>query len=255
MSVFHFDCFWMREFNWCDFAWDTRQFPDPQGMLARLKARRPAGQRVDQSVHRPALAALRRGAWPGLPPEATERRRLAVGPLAAGHGPRRLHEPGGAPLVCGQAATPCWTWASTASRPTSASAFPPTSPTSTAPIPSGCTTTTPTCTTELVFEVLEERRGKGEAVVFARSATAGQPAVPGPLGRGLHATFESMAESLRGGLSLGSVGLRLLEPRHRRVRRNALGVGLQALDRLRPALLAQPAPCKRVLPRAVAVRR
>ena len=36
LSVFHFDCFWMREFNWCDFEWDRRTFPDPEGMLARL---------------------------------------------------------------------------------------------------------------------------------------------------------------------------------------------------------------------------
>ena len=39
LSVFHFDCFWMREFNWCDFQWDPRVFPDPEGMLARLKAK------------------------------------------------------------------------------------------------------------------------------------------------------------------------------------------------------------------------
>lgn len=39
LSVFHFDCFWMREFNWCDFRWDPRVFPDPEGMLARLKAK------------------------------------------------------------------------------------------------------------------------------------------------------------------------------------------------------------------------
>lgn len=37
LSVFHFDCFWMREFNWCDFRWDPRVFPDPEAMLARLK--------------------------------------------------------------------------------------------------------------------------------------------------------------------------------------------------------------------------
>jgi len=36
LSVFHFDCFWMREFNWCDFEWDRRKFPDPEGMLSRL---------------------------------------------------------------------------------------------------------------------------------------------------------------------------------------------------------------------------
>ena len=27
----------MREFHWCDFDWDQRTFPDPEGMLARLK--------------------------------------------------------------------------------------------------------------------------------------------------------------------------------------------------------------------------
>src|SRR5665647_3166531 len=39
LSVFHFDSFWMREFNWCDFEWDPRTFPDPEAMLGRLKAR------------------------------------------------------------------------------------------------------------------------------------------------------------------------------------------------------------------------
>ena len=39
LSVFHFDCFWMREFHWCDFEWDPATFPDPAAMLARLKAK------------------------------------------------------------------------------------------------------------------------------------------------------------------------------------------------------------------------
>ena len=37
LHVFHFDCFWMKEFNWCNFKWDERCFPDPEGMLKRLK--------------------------------------------------------------------------------------------------------------------------------------------------------------------------------------------------------------------------
>lgn len=37
LAVFHFDCFWMKEFHWCDFTWDERVFPDPKGMIARLK--------------------------------------------------------------------------------------------------------------------------------------------------------------------------------------------------------------------------
>ena len=39
LHVFHFDCFWMKEFNWTDLQWDARYFPDPEGMLARLKSR------------------------------------------------------------------------------------------------------------------------------------------------------------------------------------------------------------------------
>jgi alpha-D-xyloside xylohydrolase len=36
LHVFHFDCFWMKEFHWCNFEWDARVFPDPEGMLKRL---------------------------------------------------------------------------------------------------------------------------------------------------------------------------------------------------------------------------
>lgn len=36
LKVFHFDCFWMRDFSWCDFLWDSRVFPDPKGMLKKL---------------------------------------------------------------------------------------------------------------------------------------------------------------------------------------------------------------------------
>src|SRR5690625_3395364 len=37
LEVLHFDCFWMREFDWTSFEWDPRTFPDPEGMLARLQ--------------------------------------------------------------------------------------------------------------------------------------------------------------------------------------------------------------------------
>ena len=39
LSVFHFDCCWMREFHWTDFIWDSRVFPDPEGMLQRIHAK------------------------------------------------------------------------------------------------------------------------------------------------------------------------------------------------------------------------
>jgi hypothetical protein len=39
LHVFHFDCFWMKAFQWCDFEWDPVTFPDPEGMIRRLKAK------------------------------------------------------------------------------------------------------------------------------------------------------------------------------------------------------------------------
>ena len=57
-----------------------------------------------------------------------------------------------------------------------------------------------------VFEVLEETLGKGQACVFARSATTGGQQFPVHWGGDSTATFESMAESLRGGLSLCTSG-------------------------------------------------
>src|ERR1700722_9471257 len=33
LSVFHFDCFWMKQRHWCNFLWDREKFPDPKGML------------------------------------------------------------------------------------------------------------------------------------------------------------------------------------------------------------------------------
>ena len=39
LSVFHFDCYWMQGNHWTDFTWDPAMFPDPAGMLARYKAR------------------------------------------------------------------------------------------------------------------------------------------------------------------------------------------------------------------------
>ncbi len=38
-EVFHFDCFWMKEFEWTNFEWNTELFPDPEGLLKKIHAR------------------------------------------------------------------------------------------------------------------------------------------------------------------------------------------------------------------------
>ena len=39
LSVFHFDCRWMKELEWCNFDWDKSKFPDPEGLLKKLHER------------------------------------------------------------------------------------------------------------------------------------------------------------------------------------------------------------------------
>lgn len=36
LSVFHFDCYWMRTFHLCDFEWNQDVFPDIRGTLTRF---------------------------------------------------------------------------------------------------------------------------------------------------------------------------------------------------------------------------
>jgi alpha-glucosidase (family GH31 glycosyl hydrolase) len=57
-----------------------------------------------------------------------------------------------------------------------------------------------------VFDLLREVKGEDEAVVFSRSATTGGQKFPVHWGGDNASTYPSMAETLRGGLSLGMCG-------------------------------------------------
>jgi len=39
LQVFHFDCCWMKPFHWTDFIWDDRVFPNPREMLQKIHDR------------------------------------------------------------------------------------------------------------------------------------------------------------------------------------------------------------------------
>lgn len=39
LSVFHFDCCWMKPTEWCNFEWDPDVFPDPAGLLKKIHSR------------------------------------------------------------------------------------------------------------------------------------------------------------------------------------------------------------------------
>ena len=37
VRVFHLDCFWMKQYEWCSFTFDPEHFPDPKAYLAEIK--------------------------------------------------------------------------------------------------------------------------------------------------------------------------------------------------------------------------
>ena len=59
---------------------------------------------------------------------------------------------------------------------------------------------------QAVFDLLKEVKGEGEAVLFARSTTAGGQQFPVHWGGDCSASYPSMAETLRGGLSFAMSG-------------------------------------------------
>lgn len=205
VSVFHFDCFWMREFQWCDFEWDPRVFPDPDGMLARLHerdlrvcvwinpyiAQRSAlfaeaaasgflVTRPDGSIWQWDLWQAGMGLVDFTNPDATA---WYQGKL------RALIDQG---VDCfktdfGERIPTDVVWADGAD-------------------PSRMHNLYAQLYNAAVHEVLVEARGEGDAVLFARSATAGGQTMPVHWGGDSTSTFPSMAETLRGGLSLAMSG-------------------------------------------------
>ncbi|NYI03643.1 alpha-xylosidase [Allostreptomyces psammosilenae] len=206
LSVFHFDCFWMREYRWCDFEWDPRVFPDPEGMLRRLRER---GLRISVWIN-PYIAQasplfaegaregylLRRpdgGVWQWDMWQAgmalvdftnPAARQWYAGKL------RRLLDQG----------VDCFKTDFGERVPTEDVAWFDGSD------PERMHNYYTQLYNATVFEVLREARGEGEAVLFARSATAGGQRYPVHWGGDCASTFGAMAESLRGGLSLGASG-------------------------------------------------
>lgn len=205
LSVFHFDCFWMREFDWCDFEWDARVFPDPVGMLKRLHAR-----------------GLKICLW--INPYIAQRSSLFAEAAKKGYLLKRadgsvwqtdMWQPGmGVVDFTNPAAT---AWFKGHLRRLSAmgvdafkSDFGERIPTDVVYFdgsdPVKMHNHYSILYNEAVFGLLEEERGEGEALVFARSSHASGQRLPVHWGGDCASTFESMAESLRGGLSLGMCG-------------------------------------------------
>jgi len=206
LNVFHYDCFWMKGFNWCDFEWDNEMFPDPEGMLKRYHDRglriccwinpyiAQASPLFDEGMENGYLIKKTDGSvwqsdlWQGglgvvdfTNPAAREwyreklRRllRMGVDCFKTDFGERIpvkdiAYFDGSDPVRMHNYYTYLYN--------------------------------------EAVFSLIAEEKGADQAVVFARSGTAGSQKLPVHWGGDNFATYISMAETLRAGLSLASSG-------------------------------------------------
>ena len=202
LRTFHFDCFWMKEFHWSDFVWDSRVFPDPAGLLRRIKAkglnicvwinsyigqesaifdegmekgyfiRRTNGQVWQWDMWQPGMAIVdftNPAAYKWFQDKLEVLLDMGVDCFKTDFGERIPSEgvvyyDGSDPKKMHNYYTYLYN--------------------------------------RCVYELLERKRGKGEAVLFARSATVGGQKFPVHWGGDCWSDYESMEESLRGGLSL-----------------------------------------------------
>jgi len=205
LSVFHFDCFWMKEFQWCDFEWDAEQFPDPKGILRRLKDK---GLRISVWIN-PYIAQKSRlfdeGMAKGFLVKKPDGGVWQWDRWQAGMGLVDFTNPGAVRWyqeklrALLEAGVDCFKTDFGERIPTDVAWHDGSDP-------MRMHNFYPLLYNRTVFELLKEERGEGKAVVFARSATAGCQKYPVHWGGDCSATYESMAESLRGGLSLGLSG-------------------------------------------------
>ncbi|MFE7364331.1 alpha-xylosidase [[Kitasatospora] papulosa] len=205
LSVFHFDCFWMREYQWSDFLWDPEVFPDPEGMLARLKER---GLRVSMWIN----------------PYIAQKSALFAEGAEHGYLVRRpngdiwqwdLWQPGMALVDFTNPAARAWyddklrallDQGVDCFKTDFGERIPTDVVWHDGSDPERMHNYYAQIYNRTVFELLEGERGAGEAVLFARSATAGGQQFPVHWGGDCFASFTAMAESLRGGLSLSLSG-------------------------------------------------
>ncbi|GIQ63575.1 alpha-xylosidase [Paenibacillus cisolokensis] len=205
LHVFHFDCFWMKEFHWCDFRWDDEVFPDPEGMLKRLKSK---GLHICVWIN-PYIAQqsslFAEGKANGYLVKTMEGDVWQWDRWQGGMGLVDFTNPAAvrwfqdklkALLDMG---VDCFKTDFGERIPTDVVYYDESDPVK-------MHNYYTYLYNKAVFEVLEEVRGKNEAMVFARSATAGGQQFPVHWGGDCSATYSSMAETLRGGLSLGLSG-------------------------------------------------
>ena len=202
LSVFHFDCFWMKDSHWCNFLWDSDMFPNPQGLIRKLH---------DRGLHVCV--------W--INPYIAQQSELFDEASANGYLIKRtdgsvwqtdLWQAGmGIVDFTNKDAVKWYQNKLKALLDTGVDCFK-TDFGERIPVedvvfhdgsdPERMHNFYTYLYNSAVFELLEKEKGAGEAVLFARSATAGCQKFPVHWGGDCHSDYPSMEQTIRGGLSL-----------------------------------------------------
>lgn len=181
MAAFHYDCYWMREFHWCDFEWDKRFFGDIESTLKRLHedkgylVRKPNGEVWQTDFWQAGMGLVdftNPAAREWFKDKVKALLNQGVDAIKTDFGeriPRDVVWYDGSPKLS------MHNWYTQLYN-------------------------------QAVFEAIEETYGKGNACLYARSATVGGQQQPVHWGGDCESTFNGMAQSLRAGLSLTSSG-------------------------------------------------
>ena len=205
VSVFHFDCFWMRELTWCSFLWDERCFPDPAGLIARIKAR---GIKVCAWINpyiaekSPLFAEGMANDYLLKTPDGDV---YQVDDWQPGMGLVDFSNPAACDWYAGKLrglldiGVDCFKTDFGERIPTNVVYH-------SGADPERMHNYYTYLYNGTVFNLLREVKGEGEAILFARSGTVGSQQHPVHWGGDNTSSYPSMAETLRGGLSLGLTG-------------------------------------------------
>ena len=206
LHVFHFDCYWMEAYEWCNFTWDPKTFPDPEGMLRRYHDR---GLKICVWIN-PYIGQksplFEEGMRLGYLMKKTNGDVWQTDMWQAGMGLVDFTNPGAVEWYQAKLKTlldmgvDCFKTDFGERIPVKDIAYFDGSD------PVKMHNYYTYLYNRAVFELLERERGTGEAVVFARSATVGGQQFPAHWGGDCSAAYSSMAETIRSGLSLACAG-------------------------------------------------
>ncbi|RDW77701.1 hypothetical protein BP6252_05754 [Coleophoma cylindrospora] len=209
VEVFHYDCFWMKAFHWCDFVFDAEKFPDPKAQIARLKS---AGlvKKVCVWINPylgQASSVFKYAAEQGYLVKRKNGDIFQWDLWQTGMGLVDFTNPDAVKWYVS-----CLEGLFDTGVDAIKTDFGERIPTldvewfDKSVDPKRMHNYYAFIYNKVVYEALQARYGKDEAVLFARAATAGTQRFPLQWGGDCESTPEAMAESVRGGLSLGLGG-------------------------------------------------